>query len=75
MKPTDHMAAAEKLKAEIDKLHATADDVIKARIYEVAAQISGVPASTLKNIFVAQCGSGYCRCRAIRNIVAKNDGL
>jgi hypothetical protein len=75
MKPNDPVAAAEKLKAEIERLHAAADDVIKARIYSIAAQISNVPSNVLKNIFVAQCGSGYCRCRAIRNIAAGNDGL
>ena len=75
MKPTPTQAAAEKLKADIETLHAAADEIIKNRIYSVAADISGVPASTIKNIFVAQCGSGYCRCRAIRNIAAGNDGL
>jgi hypothetical protein len=76
MKPKpDYMAAAIKLKAEIEKLHAAADDTIKQRIYAAAAEISNVPTATLKNILVAECGSAFCRCRAIRRIAAGDDGL
>ena len=45
MKPKqpEYMAAVEKLKAEIEELHAAADEVIKARIYAAAAEISASP--------------------------------
>ena len=75
MKKPEYMAAVEKLKAEVDKLHPEMDEVIKARIYAAAAEISGVPSSVLKNILVNQCGSAFCRCRAIRKIAAGDDGL
>jgi hypothetical protein len=70
-----YMQAAENLKAEIEKLHAAADGVIKGRIFAAAAEISNVPTATLKNILVAECGSAFCRCRAIRRIAAGDDGL
>jgi hypothetical protein len=69
------MEAAKKLEAEVKDLHAKIDDAVKQRIYEAAAEISGVPVGTLKNMFIARCGNSYCRCRAIRNIAAGDDGL
>lgn len=67
--------AAKKLAAEVESLHAKIDDAVKRRIYGAAAEISGVPVATLKNLFIARCSNSYCRCRAIRNIAASNDGL
>jgi hypothetical protein len=67
--------AAKELEAEIKDLHFKIDNVIKERIYAVAAKVSGAPVGPLKDIFIAQCSSGYCRCRAIRNIAAGADGL
>jgi len=49
-------------------------DIVKERIYAVAAQISGVPVESVKNMFVARCSSAYCRCRAVRNIASGDDG-
>jgi hypothetical protein len=69
------MEAAKKLEAEIKSLHAKIDDVVKEHIYAAAAEISGVPVGVLKNMLIARCNSGYCRCRAIRNIAAGDDGL
>jgi hypothetical protein len=69
--------AAKKLEAEAKDLHARIDDIIKQRIYEVAAQISNVPTRVVQNMFIAsgRCNNSYCRCRAIRNIAAGEDGL
>jgi hypothetical protein len=74
MKPT-YKEAVEKLKTAIDSLHAAIDDAVKARLYAAAAEISNVPVGVLKDMLVKRCHSGYCRCRAIRNIAAGEDGL
>jgi hypothetical protein len=67
--------AAKKLEAEVASLHAKIDDLVKERIYAIAAQISGAPVGSVKNMFVARCNSAYCRCRAIRNIASADDGI
>jgi hypothetical protein len=74
MKP-EYMGAVEKLKAEIADLHTRIDEAVKARIYAAASEISNVPVGVIKDMFVKRCPSGYCRCRAIRNIAAGDDGL
>ena len=66
--------AAKKLETEVANLHAKIDDIVKERIYAVAAQISGVPVESVKNMLVARCSSAYCRCRAVRNIASGDDG-
>jgi len=69
------METAKKLEAQVKDLHVKIDNAVKQRIYEAAAEISGVPVGAIKNLFIARCSSGYCRCRAIRNIVTGEDGL
>jgi hypothetical protein len=71
----NHMETAKELEAQTKNLHARIDDAVKERLYAAAAEISGVPLGTLKSMFIEHCRSGYCRCRAIRNIVAGEDGL
>jgi len=70
-----YMEAARELEAEIKNLHAAIDNIVKERIYSVAAEVSGAPVEPLKNMFISKCAHGYCRCRAIQNIVAEDDGL
>jgi hypothetical protein len=70
-----YMESVDRLRKEIEALHASIDETVKARIFAVAAEISNVPTGVLKDMFVKKCASGYCRCRAIRNIAAGDDGL
>jgi hypothetical protein len=75
MSDAKYMEAAQKLSAEIEGLYARIDDAVRDRIYAAAAEISGVPTGVLQHSLMVRCSSGYCRCRAIRNIVAGEDGL
>jgi hypothetical protein len=70
-----YLEAAQGLRTEIDNLHTRIDDAVRERIYAAAAEISGVPTGVLKDMLISRCSSGYCRCRAIRNIAAGEDGL
>jgi hypothetical protein len=71
----DYRSRVKKLEASLDALHANIDELVKERLYAVAADISGVPVSVLKNTLVARASGGYCRCRALKSIAAGEDGL
>jgi hypothetical protein len=74
--PDKHFrAAVAKLEALIEGLHADADKLITQRVNEVAAEISGVPTDCLRNIVIDRASRGFCRCKAIKNMAAGDDGL
>ena len=59
---------AEALSAEVEDLHAKIDDAIRDCIYDHAAKISGVPVKIIKEMLTARSSSGYCRCKALKNV-------
>jgi hypothetical protein len=71
----DYRSRVKKLEASLEAIHASIDELIKGRVYAVAADISGVPVGVLKNTLVTRASGGYCRCRALKSIAAGEDGL
>jgi hypothetical protein len=68
-------ARVKKLEATLARLHPDIDQVVKDRVYAVAAEISGVPVGVLNKAIVDRASNGYCRCKALSAIAAGKDGL
>jgi len=68
-------ARVKRVEGNLATLHADIDEIVKDRVYAVAADISGVPVEVLKKSIVDRGSVGYCRCRALSAIATGKDGL
>jgi hypothetical protein len=64
-----------RLESRITEFHREVDRLINERVCDVAETISGVPTDCLRDILVNRASGGFCRCQAIKNLAAGDDGL
>jgi hypothetical protein len=58
------------LEARIAELHRELDRLITEHVCDVAEDISGCPTTTVRSMLVSRSATDYCRCKAIKTILA-----